>query len=87
MTNRNNKIKEISDELNEHIIAVKGTLELLDTSVSDDELHNLLLKALERVDSIHRLSNEIFVVLKQILEKMDEMKTPGEDEEEKRENR
>jgi hypothetical protein len=75
MTKGSNRIKEISDELNEHIIAVKGTLELVETSVSDTELHSLLVKAIERVDTIQMLSNEMFAILKQILDKMDEMKT------------
>lgn len=75
MTKGSNRIKEISDELNEHIIAVKGTLELVETSVSDSELHSLLVKAIERVDTIQLLSNEMFAMLKQILDKMDEMKT------------
>ena len=75
MTKASNRIKEIADELNEHIIAVKGTLELLDTSVSDSELHNLLIKAIERVDIIHQLSLEMFAVLKQVIDKMDEMKS------------
>jgi hypothetical protein len=69
------KIQQISDELNEHIIAVKGTLELLETSVSDNELHNLLLKAIERMDTIQRLSNEMIAFLKQILDKMKEIKS------------
>jgi hypothetical protein len=69
------KIQQISDELNEHIIAVKGTLELLETSVSDNELHNLLLKAIERMDTIQRLSNEMIAFLEQILDKMKEIKT------------
>ena len=75
MTKGSNRIKEISDELDEHIIAVKGTLELLDTSVSDSELHNLLIKAIERVDIIQQLSLEMFAVLKQVLDKMDELKS------------
>ena len=75
MTKGSNRIKEISDELNEHFIAVKGTLELLETSVSDSELHDLLIKAIERVDTIQLLSHEMFAVLKQVLDKMDEMKT------------
>lgn len=75
MTKGSNRIKEISDELNEHIIAVKGTLELLETSVSDSELHDLLVKAIERMDTIQLLSHEMFAVLKQVLNKMDEMKT------------
>jgi hypothetical protein len=83
MTKGTNRIKEISDELNEHIIAVKGTLELVETSVSDSDLQNLLVKAVERVDTIQRLSHEMFTVLKQILDKMDEMKTSKGDTEEK----
>jgi len=75
MTKGSNRIKEISDELNEHIIAVKGTLELVETSVSDSELHSLLVKAIERVDTIQMLSNEMFAMLKQILDKIEEMKT------------
>ncbi len=82
MTKGSNRIKEISDELNEHIIAVKGTLELVETSVSDSELQSLLVKAVERVDTIQMLSTEMFAMLKQILDKMDEMKTLKEDTEE-----
>jgi uncharacterized coiled-coil DUF342 family protein len=72
------KLKEISDKLNEHIIAVKGTLEVVDTS--EDDLHNLLLKAVERMDSIQQLSNEMFALIKQLFEKIDEAKAqnPGE---------
>ena len=75
MTKGSNRIKEISDDLNEHIIAVKGTLELVETSVSDSELHSLLVKAVERMDTIQMLSDEMFAMLKTILDKMDEMKT------------
>jgi|GEM_PF-809675 len=75
MTKGTNRIKEISDELNEHVIAVKGTMELLETSVSDNELHNLLVRAIERMDTIQLLSHELFAVLKQVLDKLDEMKT------------
>ena len=85
MTKGSNRIKEISDELNEHIIAVKGTLELVETSVSDSELHSLLVKAIERVDTIQMLSNEMFAMLKQILDKMDEMKTSKIDKEDQQE--
>ena len=85
MTKGSNRIKEISDELNEHIIAVKGTLELVETSVSDSELHSLLVKAIERVDTIQLLSNEMFAILKQILDKMDEMKTSKIDTEDQQE--
>ncbi len=79
MTKGTNRIKEISDELNEHVIAVKGTLELVETSVTDSELQSLLIKAVERVDAIQMLSTEMFAMLKQILDKIDEMKTSQED--------
>ena len=82
MTKGSNRIKEISDDLNEHIIAVKGTLELVETSVSDSELHSLLVKAVERMDTIQMLSDEMFAMLKTILDKMDEMKTSKIDTEE-----
>jgi len=85
MTKGSNRIKEISDELNEHIIAVKGTLELVETSVSDGDLHNLIVKAVERVDNIQRLSLEMFAVLKQILDKMEELKTSKIDTEKQQE--
>lgn len=81
MTKGSNRIKEISDDLSEHIIAVKGTLELVETSVSDSELHRLLVKAVERMDTIQMLSNEMFAMLKKILAKMDEMKTSKKDPE------
>jgi len=78
MSEIDNKLKEISDKINEHIIAVKGTLELVDTS--EDDLHNLLLKAIERMDNMQQLSNEMFAIIKQLFEKIDEIKAqkPGE---------
>ncbi len=75
MDKGNDRLKEISSELDEHIIAVKGTLELVDSSVTEDELHDLLLKAIERVDTIQRLSHELIFALKSILDKMDEIKS------------
>jgi hypothetical protein len=68
------RLKEISDELNKHIIAVKGALELAEESASMGELHDLLVKAIARMDSIQRLSIEILAVLKQVFERMEEMK-------------
>jgi hypothetical protein len=56
--------------MSEHIITVKGTLELLDASVSEDDLRNLTLKAIERMEDMQRLSDELFAVLKQVFEKM-----------------
>jgi signal transduction histidine kinase len=74
MTERNNKLDEISHEFNENILAVKGTLELLDTSVTEDDLHDLLLKAMQRMDSIQKLSNEMLDALQNCLSKMDSSK-------------
>ncbi len=75
MTEKNNKLQAISDEISEHIIAVKGTLELIDASVEEDDLHNLVLKALKRMDNIHILSGEMFALLKACLDRMEEKKT------------
>jgi hypothetical protein len=75
MAERDERLIEISEDLNEHIRAVKGTLELAEASISEAELHDLLLKAIERMDHIQRLSNEMLEALKRILEKMDEIKT------------
>jgi len=79
MAKSDDRLKEISNELNEHIIAVKGTLELVESSVSEGELNDLLLKAIERMDTIQRLSNEMIAVLKSLLEKMEEIKTRKSD--------
>ena len=67
-------MKELSAKMSEHIIAVKGTLELLDASVSEDDLHSLILKAVERMENMQRLSDELLAVLKQVFEKMSEAK-------------
>ena len=74
MTERNNKLDEISHEFNENILAVKGTLELLDTSVTEDDLHDLLLKAMHRMDSLQKLSNDMVDALQNCLNKMDSSK-------------
>lgn len=75
MSERDEKLKEISNELNEHIIAVKGTLELTEASTSEDELQGLIIKAIERIDAIQKLSNEIVVALKNCFNKIDELTT------------
>lgn len=74
MSEINNRLKEISDKMSEHIITVKGTLELLDASVSEDDLRNLILKAIERMEDMQQLSDELFAVLQQVFEKMSEAK-------------
>ncbi|MBM4135557.1 MAG: hypothetical protein FJ241_01855 [Nitrospira sp.] len=74
MSEINYRLKEISDKISEHIITVKGTLELLDASVSEDDLRNLILKAIERMENMQRLSDELFAVLKQVFEKMSQAK-------------
>ena len=74
MSEINNRLKEISDKMEEHITTVKGTLELLDASVSEDDLHSLILKAIERMDKMQRLSDELFAAFTQVLEKLNEAK-------------
>jgi len=74
MSEINKRLNEISDKISEHIITVKGTLELLDASVSEDDLRNLILKAIERMEDMQQLSAELFAVLRQVFEKMSEAK-------------
>jgi len=74
MEERNNKLVQMTNQLNENIVAVKGTLELVDTSITEDELHELLLKAIERMDVIQRLSNDMVVALKNCFDKMEGIK-------------
>ena len=74
MTDRNKKLDEIADQLDENILAVKGTLELIDTSVTEDELHQLLLKAIDRMDVVQRVSEEMLAALRNCFDKMGGMK-------------
>lgn len=74
MAEKNNTLDEISNQLNENILAVKGTLELLDASITEDELHELLLKSVERMDTIQRLSNDMLIALRNCIEKINELK-------------
>lgn len=74
MSERDIKLDEIAKQLNEHILAVKGTLELMDTSVTDDELRELLRKSIERTDIIQRLSNDLFTLLRNCFDKLGESK-------------
>lgn len=78
MSEINNRLKEISDKMSEHIITVKGTLELLDASVSEDDLHSLILKAIGRMENMQQMSDELFTVLKQVFEKMSSAKDSKE---------
>ncbi len=71
MDESNKKLDEVADQLNENILAVKGTLELIDTSV-EDELHPLLIKAVARMDIIQKISDEMLAALKSCFEKMGE---------------
>ncbi len=73
MTEKDNKLKEISSEISEHVIAVKGTLELIEASISEDELQNLTRKAIERIDAIQSLSQELIVALKNCFERLGEL--------------
>jgi len=72
MSEQDDKLKEMSRELNEHIITVKGTLELMEASVSEAELEGLLIKAIGRMDAIQRLSQELVLALRNCFEKMNE---------------
>ena len=74
MSEIDDRLTGISDKINEHIMTVKGTLELVDASVSEEDLHNLLLKAIERMENMQKLSDELFEVLRQIIAKMSETK-------------
>lgn len=69
MADINDRLDEISDQLDENILAVKGTLELMDASVTEDELRNLLLKAIERMDIIKKLSGDMLVALKHCIDR------------------
>jgi len=71
MTEKDNKLDQISHQLNEHMLAVKGTLELMDTIVTEDDLHDLLLKAMQRMDSIQSLSGDLLKVLQSCIDKME----------------
>ncbi len=72
--NDKNKLDEISDQLNENILAVKGTLELLDASISEEDLRKLLLKSVERMDMIQLLTSDMLAALKNCVDKINEMK-------------
>jgi hypothetical protein len=74
MSERNSRLDELSNQFNENILAVKGTLELIDTSIEEDDLHELLLKAIERMDMIQALSADTLLFLKNCFDKMDELK-------------
>ena len=72
MSASNDKVIEISEKIEEHIVAVKGTLELADASLPDDELHEFILKDMERMDDLQKLSNELVAIVNLLIEKMDE---------------
>ena len=75
MSEINDKVKEISGKIEEHIVAVKGTLELADASISDDELDGFVLKAMERMDDVQKLSNELAAIVNLLIEKVEETKS------------
>lgn len=66
------RLKEISDKISEHLITVKGTLEVLDASVTEDDLSNLIARAIKRIDDMQRLSEELLAVLYKVFEKISE---------------
>lgn len=71
----NDKLKEISNKIEEHIVAVKGTLELADASMPDNELHDFILRDMGRMDDVQKLSNELAAIVNLLIEKMDETKS------------
>jgi hypothetical protein len=81
MGDRDEKLKDLSRELNEHIMAVKGTLELMEASVSEADLQGLLTKAIERMDAIQGLSQEVVLGLRNLFEKMDKMQNQNKQQE------
>ncbi|MBA4372045.1 MAG: hypothetical protein C0402_04205 [Thermodesulfovibrio sp.] len=74
MSRKSEELDQISEQLDEHILAVKGTLELLDTAINEDELRELLLKAVGRMDNIQSISNELLAALRNCIVKIDEGK-------------
>lgn len=71
MTDRNRALDEMAEQLDEHILAVKGTLELVDTSVDEEELHQLMLRAIERLDALQRLSADMIAALRSCFSRLD----------------
>jgi len=65
---------QIAEQLDENILAVKGTLELLDTAITEDDLRELLLKAVGRMDTIQSISIEMLATLKNCIGKINEGK-------------
>ena len=74
MTKRSAELDQISEQLDENILAVKGTLEVLDTAITEDELRELLLKAIGRMDTIQSISNEMLTALRNCIAKIGEGK-------------
>lgn len=74
MAKRSEELDQISEQLDENILAVKGTLELLDTAITEEELRELLLKAVARMDTIQGISNEMLVALRNCIGKIGEGK-------------
>jgi hypothetical protein len=68
------KLMALSENISEHILAVKGTLELVDASVDEDDLHGLILKAVDRMDALQLLSKEMVSLVAKMLEKINEAK-------------
>jgi len=81
MSERDIRLKDMSRELNEHMIAVKGTLELIEASVSEAELQGLLTKAIERMEAIQKLSQELVFALGNCFERINEMKSQKKESE------
>jgi hypothetical protein len=74
MTEGNDRLQKISNEFREHIIAVKGALELIDASLTDNELSDLIEKSIHRMDTLQRLTDDMIIALKQCFERIQETK-------------
>ncbi len=72
MAKRSEELDQIAEQLDENILAVKGTLELLDTAITEDDLREILMKALSRMDTIQSISNEMLSALRGCVAKMGE---------------
>jgi hypothetical protein len=74
MTDIQDKLKGFSDRIGEHIIAVRGTLELIEASVDEEDLHSLTSKAIHRMEELQKLSDELCAAFGQVLIQLQDAK-------------
>lgn len=72
MSRKSEELDQIAEQLDENILAVKGTLELLDTAINEDELRELLLKAVGRMDTIQNISGELLAAVRNCIGRIEE---------------